>query len=225
MIKKLACKLFAKTFIKLPHNLMLDILKRLEIGVYLFCRRQSILYPELKDLLERQAVSEYNHAQTFATLGGSKLQCFAQELLDKEESLSWNRLTWCDGDWGEPIDGMSTRFLSSRLFFKGKTASSYDLFNKLAYMHVLEELQTIFYEELIKVCSSDVRNILLKITLDEKEHSEGLLRALQDINPSGYGLVESWRSRLRIALLLLPLDLFLYFVSHVLRVALWICLG
>ncbi|WP_179066693.1 hypothetical protein [Nostoc sp.] len=209
----------------MPHNLMLDILKRLEIGVYLFCRRQSALYPGLKDLLESLAVSEYNHAQAFATLGNSKIHLPAQHLMNKEESLGWNRLTWGDGDWGEPVDGISTRFLSSRLFFKGLTASSYDLPNKLAFMHVLEELQTIFYGELIKVCSSDIRKILNKIMLDEKEHSDSLLGALQAINPEWYGLIESWRSRLRIALLLLPVDLFLYFVNHVLRVALWVCLG
>ena len=92
-------------------------------------------------------------------------------------------------------------------------------------MHVLEELQTIFYGELMKVSSSDVRDILLSIVLDEKEHSDSLLRALQAIDPECYGLIESWRSRLRIALLLLPVDLFLYFVTHVLRVAFWVCFG
>ncbi|MEH1821527.1 MAG: hypothetical protein V7L31_21010 [Nostoc sp.] len=209
----------------MPHNLMLDILKRLEIGVYLFCRRQSISYPELKDLLEEQAISEYNHAQAFATLGNSKIHLPVQHLMNKEESLDWNRLTWGDGDWGEPVDGISTRFLSSRLFFKGLTASSYDLPNKLAFMHVLEESQTIFYGELIKVCSSDVKKILNQIVLDEKEHSEDLLRALQDIDPEWYGLIESWRSRQNLALLLLPVDLIFYFVTHVLRVALWVCLG
>ena len=79
---------------------MLDILKRLEIGVYLFCRRQAVLYPELKDLLAEQAVSEYRHAAAFATLANSKLHLPPQHLMDKPESLNWNRLTWGDGDWG-----------------------------------------------------------------------------------------------------------------------------
>ncbi len=145
--------------------------------------------------------------------------------MDKPESLNWNCLTWGDGDWGEPVDGVSTRFLSSKLFFRGLTASSYDLPNKLAFMHVLEELQTIFYGELIKVCSSDIRDVLNHITVEEKEHSESLLAVLQDINPEWKGLIESWRSRQNLALLLLPVDLVFYFITHVLRVALWVCLG
>ena len=225
MINFLACKILANIFIKLPHNLMLDILKRLEVGVYLFCRRQSVLYPQIRDLLDKQAVSEYRHAQAFASLGNSKMHLPPQHLMNKPESLNWNRLTWSERDWGEPLDGISTRFFSSKLFFNGVTASSYDLLNKLAFMHILEELQTIFYGELIKVCSSDVRDVLNCILIEEKEHSENLLVILQAINPEWEGLIYLWRSRLRIALLLLPVDLFLYFITHILRVALWVCLG
>ncbi|MEH2393693.1 MAG: hypothetical protein V7K21_19200 [Nostoc sp.] len=225
MINRLACKILARIFIKLPHNLMLDILKRLEVGVYLFCRRQSVLYPELKDLLEEQAVSEYRHAQAFATLANLKLHLPPQHLIDKPESLNWNRLTWSEGDWGEPVDGISTRFLSSRLFFKGRTASDYDLSNKLAFMHVLENLQISFYKQLAKFCSSDVRKTINKIVRDENEHSDNLLSALQAIEPEWEQLINYWQMRQNLALLLLPIDLALYLFTHILRLAMWVCFG
>ena len=90
-------------------------------------------------------------------------------------------------------------------------------------MHVLEDLQISFYKQLAKVCSSDVRKTMNKIIQDENEHSDNLLSALQAIEPNWEPLISSWRMRQYLALILLPIDLIVYVIAHLLKLVLWIC--
>lgn len=194
---KIFCYLAAKILISLPSYLGFSLLKRLEAGVYLFCRRQWLLYLQLpiSEVLKNQAISEFNHAQALALLSNSKLEISAKYLINRPDADTWNRLEWDNRDWGEPLDGISVRYLTTKIFFNGRTANSYELADKLGFMCVLEHLQTEFYSQLIKVCSSRDKAKLIQIQRDEAEHADSLLLALKEASPNWRSLLWKWRIR------------------------------
>ena len=98
----------------------------------------------------------------------------------------------------ENLDGLSKRYLSLRILFKGQSASHYDWCDRLAFMHLLEIETQKFYKVLAdSKCSEPLRAITLRIVEDEKGHSTYLKDLLSQIpGADSDSDLEKWRDRL-----------------------------
>ncbi|MCC5616526.1 ferritin-like domain-containing protein [Nostoc sp. CHAB 5836] len=95
----------------------------------------------------------------------------------------------------ENFDGMSYRFVSSRLLFKGQTAFDYSWEDKLAFMYVLEEEVAALYQELVDADDPKLSAIALQITGDELNHANYLKLVLADFAPLPQAAIDKWRHR------------------------------
>jgi hypothetical protein len=189
-------KLLAFLLTRSPNYL--NILKRLELGVFFFCWRQSILAEEecrfnLAKILQKQCKDEYSHAMFFAECEGKPLNHTATQWLNKprwKEAHTWSYL-------GDTIfaDGISQKFRCARVFFNGEFAKSYYWDDKLAFMAILEELQYKFYKELIIFLPTNLQSQFKAIILSEKEHSRLLFEQVKKEE-----LIIYWQLRLILSL-------------------------
>lgn len=209
----------------LPNYLLL--LKKLEIGVFFFCWRshreaktmpfhQARLYGDLADSLKEQALSEYAHAQVFCQLTGSKLNMSGSGLISREEkaAFDWGCVNWDSSGESYQVDGMSSRYLSAKIFFGFRTANSYDWCDRLAFMYVLEEFQSDFYKHLLKFAAPEVQEKLVSIAQDEETHAinlQALLWYVAGVEKKDE-LIFWWQVRKYLALLCTPVDALLYFL-------------
>ncbi|MEH2067923.1 MAG: hypothetical protein V7K47_07105 [Nostoc sp.] len=205
----------------------LTLLKKLEVGVFFFCWRshreakampahQARLCGSLADTLKEQALSEYNHAQVFCQLTGSKLNMSGAGLMSREEkaAFDWGCVNWDSSGESYQVDGMSTRYLAAKIFFGFRTANSYDWCDRLAFMYVLEELQALFYKHLLRFVEPEVREQLALIAEHEETHAinlSGLLWGIKGVGGSAK-VVFWWQVRKYLAMTLLPIDTAIYYL-------------
>jgi hypothetical protein len=206
-IDKFICYFLVQIIIKIPN--FIQLLKRLEIGVFFFCWRQSLLAEseekhELAAILKKQAESEYHHAMTLASLSGDRLNLRVEDLFTLEDKGAdlWGTVS-CRQDKFQ-ADGISRRYLAARVFFGGFHALHFNWADKLAYMHVLESFQSFFYQSL--ATASGIK-LLQNICEDETDHAENLLFALRTVagNKSNW-LVFKWQMRKFLALPVVMID-------------------
>ena len=205
------CALLAFFFSKMPNRITL--LKRLEIGVFLFCWRTAIQAEvedksELAKILREQAESEYHHAQTFCTFTDNKFKWSVTKLFNNpDRSLSWGQV-W---DTSETFvaDGLSRKYLSARIFFGDRYAKDFDWEDKLAFMAVLESYQACFYKKLLHFLPDSEIEPILTIYRQEAEHSATLVTALSEMVGMfvATDLMTKWKRRLYLALPFILLDL------------------
>ncbi|AUB37531.1 Ferritin-like superfamily [Nostoc flagelliforme CCNUN1] len=218
MIDELLAWVLAKIITLLPNYL--NLLKKLEVGVFFFCWRSHreaknlpAYYGNLEAKLKDQALSEYSHAQVFCQLTGSKLNMSGAGLMSREEkaAFNWGCVNW-DSSESYQADGMSTRYLSAKVFFWFRTANSYGWCDRLAFMHVLEEFQWLFYKQLLKLVSDEVRAKLAPIAEEELAHAAELQASLRLLaTPKRQkSLVFQWQVRKYLALACLLVDAVLY---------------
>jgi hypothetical protein len=220
MIDKILTLILARTITLLPNYLIL--LKKLEIGVFFFCWRSHrevinlpTSYGSLEDQLKQQAISEYSHAQVFCKLTGSKLNMSGAGLISREEkaAFDWGCVDWDTSGESYQVDGMSTRYLSAKIFFGFRTANSYGWCDRLAFMYVLEEFQALFYKQLLRFVPPEVQEELLPIAEDELTHAINIHASLWYIAgvERQQWLIFLWQVRKYLALVFIPFDaLFLY---------------
>ncbi len=198
----------ARTITLLPNYL--SLLKKLEIGVFFFCWRccRESSDSELHELLKKQAISEYDHAQIFSQLTGGKLQMTGMGLMSREEkqAFKWSNVSWDSSGESYQADGISTGYLSAKIFFGFQTANSYDWSDRLAFMYVLEEFQSQFYQQLLQFVPLEVQSKLIAITEDEQNHAINLLTVLESMSQDRQKLILKWNTRKYLALLLVPFD-------------------
>lgn len=203
----------AWAFSKLPNRLVL--LKRLELGVFFFCWREAIAAIESGDtklggILYAQAESEFHHAQSFAALTGGKLEISANGLFDREykEAFKWSQVEW-DSSESFRADGISRKYLSARIFFKGQTANSFMWQDKLAFMAILETFQAHFYKKLLRFLPPHEATPLISICGEEEDHSLELRSVLTERAGifSAADLMLKWKRQLYLGLLFTPIDL------------------
>jgi rubrerythrin len=200
--------LSAWIFSKNPNYL--SILKKSELGVYYFCRKVAIEcdkngFNTLALQLRIQAESEYNHAQAFSKLMGGKLTESYKSLERRgNRTIEWSKIDWDSSE--EYIATNLSQNAIAKLFFKGKSADSYSLFDKLAFMQVLEEHQYKFYKALSLFVCPEIAKILQSIISDEKTHSSSLLDQLSLVVPKNHihRYLLKWQYRSFITLLMLP---------------------
>lgn len=215
MVDELLAWVLARILSSLPNYLIL--LKKLEVGVFFFCWRSHreaktlpAYYGTLAETLKEQALSEYNHAQVFCQLTGSKLNMSGAGLMSREEkaAFDWGCVNWDTSGESYQADGMSTRYLSAKVFFGFRTANSYDWCDRLAFMYVLEEFQFLFYKQLLKFVPEEVQLELNRIAEDEESHAisiHGSLWCL--VGPSRQEwLIFLWQIRKYLALACIPID-------------------
>ncbi|HYX14760.1 MAG TPA: hypothetical protein VE944_10405 [Nostoc sp.] len=203
----------------------LSLLKKLEIGVFFFCwrcyleaRSLPAYYGRLDENLKEQAVSEYNHAQVFCQLTGSKLNMSGAGLMSREEKQAWewSFVKWDSSNESYQVDGMSTRYLSARIFFGFRTANSYDWCDRLAFMCVLEDFQHCFYKQLAFFVPPEVQEKLLPIIEDELTHAINLhacLWLIAGVKRSSH-LLLIWQIRKYLALICIPVDALKFVVGN-----------
>ncbi|QLE47930.1 hypothetical protein FD724_07240 [Nostoc sp. C057] len=123
MIDNLIALILARIITLFPNYL--SLLKKLEIGVFFFCWRCYLeaknlpgYYGRLDENLKEQALSEYSHAQVFCQLTGSKLNMSGAGLMNREEkqAFNWGCVNWDSSLESYQVDGMSTRYLSAKIF-------------------------------------------------------------------------------------------------------------
>ncbi|MEH1780232.1 MAG: hypothetical protein V7L26_14140 [Nostoc sp.] len=195
----------------------LSLLKRLEIGVFFYCWRRHLearnlpgYYGRLDENLKEQALSEYNHAQVFCQLTGSKLNMSGAGLMSREEkaAFDWGCVNWDSSGESYQVDGMSTRYLSAKIFFGFRTANSYNWENRLAFMCVLEDFQHCFYKQLLRFVTPEVQEKLAPIIQDELTHAINLHDSLWFISGvrRSSNLLLIWHTRKYLALICIPFD-------------------
>ncbi|PHJ69230.1 hypothetical protein VF14_03645 [Nostoc linckia z18] len=228
-IDTLITLVLARIFTLLPNYLTL--LKKLEVGVFFFCWRchreakampfhQARLYGDLDlaDILKEQALSEYGHAQVFCQLTGSKLNMSGAGLMSREEkaAFDWGCVNWDSSGESYQADGMSTRYLSAKIFFGFRTANSYDWRDRIAFMYVLEEFQSCFYKQLLKFVPGEVQKELVPIADCEEAHAINLYALLWNLAgvEGRQKLVFWWRVRKYLGLICCPIDALYYLIKH-----------
>ncbi|MFN6538110.1 MAG: hypothetical protein RM021_017430 [Nostoc sp. EkiNYC01] len=224
---KLLTLVLARIFTLLPNYLTL--LKKLEVGVFFFCWRshreakampfyQARLYGSLADSLKEQAISEYSHAQVFCQLTGSKLNMSGAGLMSREEkaAFDWGCVNWDSSGESYQVDGMSTRYLSGKIFFGFRTANSYDWCDRLAFMYVLEEFQSLFYKHLLKFVGEEIQQQLSQIAEHEESHAIQLYALLWSIAgvERRQQLIFWWQVRKYLGLFCCPIDALLYLLKQ-----------
>lgn len=188
----------------------LSILKKAEIGVYFFCRKTAIEcekhgYEEIALSLKEQAQTEYIHAQAFSNLLGQKLTENYKDLERRgERTIGWSKIDW-DSEETYIATNLSNNPIA-KFFFKNQSAGVYSIFDKLAFMHILEVHQARFYKELLLFVPESIYLPLKEIVEEEKQHSYYLKFHLCDILPSEwyYRYLNKWRFRAWTTLLRLP---------------------
>mgnify|MGYP001793809731 CR=1 FL=1 len=187
----------------------LSILKKSELGVYFFCRKVAIEadkngYTKLASILEKQAESEYNHAQAFGNLLSEKLPESYKKLVSRgHRTLNWTLIGSAEGKYN--ATNLSQHPLA-RIFFSDKPAESYSLFNKVAFMQVLEAHQVRFYKSLAKFVEPQVSIVLHSILKEEENHASALEYEFFQMMDYKYACryLNKWQYRGFIALLKLP---------------------
>ncbi|MFN6475374.1 hypothetical protein [Nostoc sp. DedQUE07] len=216
MVDEVLAIVLARIITLLPNYLLL--LKKLEVGVFFFCWRShreakglpTCFYGTLAKTLKEQALSEYGHAQVFCKLTGSKLNMSGAGLMSREEkaAFDWGCVDWDTSGESYQADGMSTRYLSTKIFFCFRTANSYDWESRLAFMYVLEDFQSLFYKQLLRFVPEEVQLKLAPIAEDELTHAieiHACLRCLVGPNRQEW-LIFLWQIRKYLALVCIPVD-------------------
>ncbi|BBD69538.1 hypothetical protein NIES4072_31290 [Nostoc commune NIES-4072] len=215
IIDNLIALILARIITLFPNYL--SLLKKLEIGVFFFCWRCYLEarnlpghYGRLDENLKEQALSEYNHAQVFCKLTGSKLNMSGAGLMKREEkqAFSWSFVEWDSSNESYQVDGMSTRYLSAKIFFGFRTANSYNWENRIAFMCALEDFQHCFYQQLVRFVPPEVQEKLAPIIEDELTHAINLnasLWLIAGVKRSSY-LLLIWQIRKYLALICVPVD-------------------
>lgn len=169
-------------------------LYRLELGVFFFCWRQSVLAEaeglEFAIALREQAEGEHAHAFYFSQMSGEKSPLLIDHYFRREpEALDWAVIN------NTNVDGISFRYWAARIFFGGKEAAAYDWDDKLCYMLVLERFQAIFYDRLVDYFDGDDAYRLYAIAVSEKIHSNSLENSLQQFYPDYQIKLLKWEAR------------------------------
>lgn len=198
-------KLAAWQFSKNPNYL--SILKKAELGVYYFCRKVAIEcekhgFNDVAKKIRNQAEAEYNHAQSFSKLMGGKLALSYKDLAEKrgEKTINWTKVNWDSNE--EYIATNLSQNAIAQLFFKGKSADSYGLLDKIAFMQVLEMHQAKFYKALCLFVPLPVFIVLKNIQIEEERHSQELTYEFGKVIPLKY--LNKWKRRAWLVLLKLP---------------------
>ena len=208
-------KLLAFLFSRLPSRI--NLLKKLEIGVALFCWKQSRqALQENKSLLAStllsQAKSEYQHADAFCHLEGGTLTLKFEDLLDREftkKSDTWTQIDWDTKESKKYLtNGISCRYLIAKCFFKFQCADAFFWSDKLAFMSVLESFQFKFYQELTPLLPAKEQRVVEWVLGEEVDHAATLTSNLCEVVGDlrvATQIYQSWYRRAELILVFLPI--------------------
>lgn len=194
---------------------LIKLLARLEYGVYIYCQHkqrqaESEGKTELAKALSLHAAQELGHHNIL------------KSLIDSEHKKTYAAKGYSAYVHGHPTnyqvsgdsflapEGISRRYLISRIAFEGGKAKELDWPNSLAMMAVGESLARKFYRALsaFVLTPSDYWPAFADIANDEADHCAQLIDHLtRAVSPEQvYELTEQWRKRAKKALLFLPLE-------------------
>lgn len=207
------------------------LLAKLEYGVSsalnnLACDADKSNYPNLAAMLRAHSSEEFNHGRMLATWCDGKNSIRARgagRLLSWKNSAGVELARFPEEKEGikiifdkdgeqytgifENLDGISQRYLSLRIFFRGKKIIELPWKDRLACMLALEAQTRALYVELSKSpCPQELRAIFSKIAQEESSHSDYLESVLRDFSPCPNQEVDRWRSRMNLASLGLIYD-------------------
>lgn len=183
-------------------------------------------YPNLASMLRTHSAEELNHGRMLATWCDGKSSI---RLKESGRWLSWKNSTGLElarfpeskagkkmvfNKGGEEyigifenLDGISRRYISLRIFLKGKKIIDLPWKDRLACMLALEAQTRALYVELSKSqAPQSLRAIFSKIASEEDSHSNYLESVLRDFAPCPGQEVDKWRSRIKLASLGLIYD-------------------
>ena len=183
-------------FYFLDFNEYILIFKRLELGVSFFCMEKYKLTQD--DYFLEQSKQEFNHSKVFDSILNPDNPRYRYP-------QNFNNTFRKDNHGTYHVDGISKRYLSTRLFFLGKSAGEFDLNNSLAFMGVLERFQYLVYREVLNFIPSEYAPYFESITNDEKEHSDKLLDKVE-----GRFLILKWNIRLIFSFPIILVDLLIF---------------
>lgn len=198
----------------------LKLLAKIEHGVAIFCfklaaiaRRES--RHDLADSLESHANDEKRHGKMLSSLAGDKInltdngqftELYKDGVLVVSKPYSTPTIhlqgIHYSGSF-ENLDGLSLRYLSLRMLFKGKSAIDFPWEDRLAFMQVLEGVTQKFYAQLSQYSRVEsIRAIALKIAVDEITHADYLKYVCKEFRPD----ILKWEAQLNWAILGLMVD-------------------
>ncbi len=174
----------------------------------------------LAAFLEKQAKEENKHGKMLSSLadGSDRITrtgtgrwvtiLRGQENLVKKFITPFNKpkvVTWDSYTYPgerltgvlENFDGMSYRFVSSRLLFYNRAAFDYSWEDRIAFMCVLEEEIASLYLELALLKDGDLSALASQMTRDEFDHANHLKDALSRFSPFPQDLLNKWRKRVK----------------------------
>lgn len=211
----------------------LRLIAKLEYGVSIFCLKMSERaecegHYNLANLLKKHSEEEKKHGIMLAALadGQKKLKLSGNgrwttlKNLDTGEEIA----QFPDMEEGTKIflkdknllgifqnlDGISQRYLSLKILFRGLRAEDFEWTDTLAFMAALETVTKRFYSKLAEVTEAPISTIAKQISEDESQHSEYLKIVLSQFTPLPEVEISKWRARIRWASLGLIVDAWRY---------------
>lgn len=194
---------------------LIRLLARLEYGVFLFCDRkradaEAAGYVDLAAALKLQAAQELGHHSQMRRLAGdfgySSQPSWAKSysaLIHSAERVP--KPLSRQNDWTP--EGISRRYVSTRIWFGGQRACDLDWENAIALMAVGEAAAAWFYRLLSWLAPALYREVFRSIADDEAKHQDGLHRALvSTAGEDAEALLWRWRWRGCLALTAVPFD-------------------
>ena len=219
------------------------LLSKLEYNNYIYLTKLADRAKEeghqdnLVNILNSQAKEEKYHGKVLSALvdGISKLRLkdngYFKSLISEDKSLNYTdykdnsktvKVIWFSQQLQSKVtgefvnlDGVSKRYISSYLLFRGKTAFSYDWADQLALMSVLEEQTTLFYKRLSVRESSPLQRISLKFANQEDNHYKTLYYALTSFTATPNYYMDKWKARLFFAKIGLIIDIIIFTITNI----------
>lgn len=211
-------------------KLFLRTLIKLEYGVSAFCSKISAEaynqgYFNLSSLLETHAKEENKHGLMLGALADGQNKILLRgtgrwlsfknvhtgiELATLPEPSTPGKVIFMPeknilGIF-QNLDGLSQRYLSLRLLFRGKKAADFDWCDRIAFMCALEHISQQFYAKLADIADEPLKAIALQISQDELEHSDYLKYTLTSMSNLPSQDIKKWEGRIGWSMLGLVFD-------------------
>lgn len=168
----------------------IDILRKLELGVYFFCIKKFT--ESGNSFFYDMALEEYSHARIFSKILGKQIP-------ELKQIKMWNTLVLLPDNDSFQADGISKKYLCGRLFFGNRSAKDISTSEYIAFMAILEKFQAECYFKLANRKGGEYSEYFQLIGEEEYKHAIGLLELIKTQKISVKVLIK-WQLKLILAL-------------------------
>jgi hypothetical protein len=205
MLERFIIWLLVQVAKRMPQKTFIEYLARFEYASYLFYRRHSMKLSEFKRYaesftFENLARIEYNHYHMLCSdILGIECQSW-EDTVRRDAKCEWSL------QLNQQCDNLSTKYLSLKWFFKGKSAKDFNTLETAVFTTLIEQWQGHFYK-LLYTNAITCKTIKI-IAKEESLNGVDMMRTLINHYSNDYEQeLKNWSSRKTIMWLLVFFDL------------------